>query len=53
MFEEKKAELKKTYIEARDAWMDTRSIKNMNGDPEKFKAFRDAEKACRMWGALK
>ena len=50
--DQKKATAREAYKEARSAFMATCTRENIKGDFEKFKAFKEAERACRMLGCI-
>lgn len=50
--EQKKEKARQNYIDARDAWMESRSPKNFNGDQSLWVAFCEAKRVCRLFGVL-
>lgn len=50
--EETKKNALQAYKEAKAAYAATITRENIKGDFEKFKAFKDAERACMMLGII-
>lgn len=50
--ESKKTAARSAYIQARDAWIETRTPENANGDPTLFVAFCDAKRLSRQFGVI-
>ena len=48
--EEKKATARREYIAAREAWSETRTPGNPNGDPARWTAFCNAKRLCMQFG---
>ena len=48
--ETQKAAARSSYISARNAWADTRTAENINGDPALWAALCDARRVCRLFG---
>ena len=48
--QEKKNNAKAAYIKARNEWSDTRTVENMKGDFEKWKAFCERKHDCMFLG---
>lgn len=48
--QEKKSNAKVAYIKARNEWPDTRTVENMKGDFEKWKAFCERKRDCMLLG---
>lgn len=50
--EEKKSVARQNYINARNAWNESRSPENFGGDKELWIAFCDAKRICRLFGVI-
>lgn len=50
--EEKKSAARQNYINARDAWAETRSKETPNGDNASWVALCDAKRLCRQFGVI-
>lgn len=50
--EQKKSDARSAYIQACNAWAETRSKESPNGDHSLFITFCDAKRLCRQFGVI-